>query len=105
MIVRIWRGRAASAADAEAYRRHLAERVFPQLAALPGHRGAHLLRRSAPDAVEVLAVTLWESLEAVKAFAGPEPEVAVVEPAARAVLKEWDDFVHHYELVHSANCG
>lgn len=105
MIVRIWRGRAATAADAEAYRRHLAEKVFPALAKLPGHRGAHLLRRPTADGFEVLAVTLWESLEAIKAFAGPEPEAAVVEPEAQAVLAEWDDFVRCFEFVHSANCG
>lgn len=103
MIVRIWRGRAAGAREAEAYRRHIAERVFPELAALPGHRGAELLRRETAEGVEFLAVTRWESIEAVKAFAGPELDVAVVEPEARAVLADFDDFVRHFELAHSAN--
>lgn len=103
MIVRIWRGRAAGPAEAEAYRRHIAERVFPELAALPGHRGAELLRRETGEGVEFLAVTRWDSIEAVQAFAGPEPDVAVVEPQARALLVDFDDFARHFELAHSAN--
>ena len=105
MIVRIWRGRAATAENAEGYERHIAERVFPSVAALPGHRGAQLLRREVEGGVEFLAVTWWESIEAVQAFAGPEPDVAVVEPEARAVLADFDDFVRHFELAHSANFG
>ena len=103
MIVRIWRGLAAGPEQAEAYRGHFAGRVCPELAGLAGHRGARLLRRKTDEGVELLAVTLWESLDSIKAFAGDDPEVAVVEPEARAVLATFDDFVSHYELAHSAN--
>ena len=62
--------------------------VFPEVAQVsPGHRGGYVLRREADGAVEFLVVTLWNSMEAVRAFAGVDPDLAVVEPAARAVLK------------------
>jgi len=98
MIVRIWRG-AATAENADAYVRHLTGTVFPSLRGLPGHRGAHLLRRKTATGMEFLAVTEWESLEAIEAFAGKEIETAVVEPEARAVLSDFDSFVRHYERV------
>lgn len=104
MIVRIWRG-GAKAEGAEAYVRHVTGQVFPALAAIPGHRGAYLLRRETEEGTEFLAVTLWQSLEAVRAFAGSDAEVAVVEPEARAVLADFDDFVRHYELAYGARCG
>ena len=69
----------------------------PLLRSLPGHRGAHLLRRKTATGMEFLAVTEWESLEAIEAFAGKDIETAVVEPEARAVLSDFDSFVRHYE--------
>lgn len=97
MIARIWRGR-ASLDNAPHYSRHATERVFPSLADLPGHRGAYLLTRETDGHVEFLAVTLWESINAIKAFAGENAEIAVVEPEARAVLSDYDDFARHYEV-------
>ncbi len=104
MIARIWRGQ-ATAANADAYHHHVTTTVFPTLKDIPGHRGAYLLRRSEKGGVEFLAVTLWESLDAVKQFAGANPDVAVVEPEAVAVLTDFDDFVRHYEVAHGAPCG
>jgi hypothetical protein len=99
MIVRMWRG-FASAEKAPDYHRHVTQTVFPSLKDIAGHRGAYLLKREAGGRVEFLAVTLWESIEAVRAFAGPNPDVAVVEPAAIAALTEFDSFVRHFELAH-----
>jgi len=100
MIARIWRGR-AKGANAEAYVRHVTKTVFPTLPAIRGHRGAYLLRRETKEGSEFLALTLWDSLASIKAFAGEEAERAVVEPAARAVLADFDDFARHYEVVHA----
>jgi heme-degrading monooxygenase HmoA len=97
MIARIWRGQ-ATPENAPHYSAHATERVFPALAALPGHRGAYLLTREQDGEVEFLAVTLWDSLDAVKSFAGANPTVAVVEPEARAVLSRFDDFATHYDV-------
>jgi heme-degrading monooxygenase HmoA len=101
VIVRTWHGR-ATVANAEAYAKHLEESVFPKLDQIPGHRGAYLLRRDLDGRVEFLVITMWESMDAVRAFAGNNPEAAVVEPAARAVLTEYDTTVNHYEVVLSA---
>lgn len=97
MIARIWRGR-ASAQNAPLYHRHAMQRVFPSLTGIPGHRGALLLEHETGTQVEFLAVTLWESIESVKQFAGDDPEIAVVEPDARAVLSDFDEFARHYEV-------
>jgi heme-degrading monooxygenase HmoA len=104
MITRIWRGEAL-AANAESYENFVTRRVFTEIAKLPGHRGAYLLRRELNGSVEFLAVTLWDSLAAIHAFAGDNIETAVVEPEARAVLSSFDDFVRHYEVAHGAPCA
>ena len=101
MIVRIWRGNALLQ-NAAAYDRHVTGRVFPALKDIPGHRGAYLLRRETEGWVEFLAVTVWDSMDSVRRFAGANPDVAVVEPDAHAVLAEYDDFVRHYEVAHDA---
>jgi heme-degrading monooxygenase HmoA len=104
VIVRIWRGQ-TTIENADAYFRHVTEAVFPALAGIHGHRGAYLLRRETDRGIEFLAVTLWESVEAIREFAGKDVETAVVEPRARAVLAEFDSFVRHYDVVHGADCG
>jgi heme-degrading monooxygenase HmoA len=99
MIARTWRGR-ATGSNADAYRRHFETAVAPHLTEIAGHRGALLLRRAVDGEVEFVAVTLWDSIETVKGFTGPNPEVAVVEPAARAVLSAFDTVAHHYEVAY-----
>src|SRR5262245_27208951 len=105
MIVRIWRGQAARGEKAEAYHRHVTQTVFPALTAIRGHIGAYLLTRKVDERIEFLAVTLWHSMDAIKEFTSGEPDLAVVEPEARAVLAEFDGFVRHYEVAHSSGCG
>ena len=97
-ILRLWKGR-ATAAKAGDYVRHYSKTVFPEVQSLPGHRGAYLLRRSVDNSVEFTVLTLWDSMDAVRGFAGPDPERAVVEPAARAALSDFDATVTHYEVV------
>jgi heme-degrading monooxygenase HmoA len=98
MIVRAWRGYAA-AANAEAYPRHLLQTVRPKLEQLSGFRGLYLLRRSGPTEVGYQVLTLWDSMEAVTAFAGTTPDRAVVEPEAQAALVRYDAVVQHYVVV------
>ena len=104
MITRIWKGRALLE-NAQAYQSFVTQQVFTQLTTLEGHRGAYLLRRDAGDHAEFMAVTLWDSLQSIRAFAGDALESAVVEPEARAVLSSFDDFVAHYEVVHGYPCA
>jgi heme-degrading monooxygenase HmoA len=98
MIVRAWRGY-ATAAETQAYPKHLLESVRPKLDQLTGFRGLYLLRRRSLEETEFVVLTLWESMDAVRAFAGEQPELAVVEPEARAALVRFDDRVDHYEVL------
>jgi uncharacterized protein len=97
-ILRLWKGRSIKDRGGD-YVQHAAKNVLPQLGAIEGHKGAYLLRRSVGSGFEFLVLTLWESMEAVRRFAGPRPEKAVVEPAARAALTDFDRFATHYEVV------
>lgn len=104
MITRIWRGETRPE-KADAYQSFVTGHVFTELTKLDGHRGAYLLRRAEAARVEFLAVTLWDSLECIRAFAGDNIETAVVEPEARAVLSSFDDFVRHYEVAYGNTCA
>jgi len=95
MIARLWRGLAGTPAGADAYQQHVTGKVLPALRGIEGHRGARVLRREQ----EFIVVTFWESMDAIRKFAGADPEQAVVEPEARAVLVEYDERVRHYEVV------
>lgn len=98
MIARIWRATAGE--GAEPYRKHVTGAVFPALEMLDGYRGGYVLRRvPAAGIVEFVVITLWDSIDAVRPFAGPAPEVAVVEPAAREFLLEYDTHVAHFDVL------
>ena len=98
MIVRAWRGY-ASLARSDAYSRHLLGTVRPKLERLPGFRGLYLLSRRLPTEVEYEVLTIWDSMDAIRAFAGDDLARAVVEPEAAAVLTRFDQEVRHYEVV------
>ena len=104
MVVRSWRGY-ASVSNAEAYPKHLLETVRPVLEALAGFRGVYLLTRQEAGEVEYLVLTLWDSMDAIRQFAGDEPNRAVVEPEARAVLLRFDAEVKHYQALASPDMG
>jgi antibiotic biosynthesis monooxygenase (ABM) superfamily enzyme len=96
MITRLWRGWTATQ-DADAYERFLLTELFPSMRAIPGFRGAEVLRR--PDGAEVAFVTLtrFDSLDAIRAFAGDDYEVPVLEPQARALLSRYDERALHFD--------
>jgi heme-degrading monooxygenase HmoA len=98
MIVRAWRGR-ASPANPSGYAEHFRKSVAPQLAAIAGFRGASLLKEERPEEVEFLVLTRWDSMDAIRAFAGDDVGRAVVEPGAVAALVSYDERVAHYELL------
>jgi heme-degrading monooxygenase HmoA len=94
VIVRTWSARATQP-GADAYRAYFEQTLLPELHRLPGFSGALLLSRDEEGLVELTTHTLWESLEAIRAFAGVDFTTAVVEPEARAVLHESDATVVH----------
>jgi heme-degrading monooxygenase HmoA len=98
MILRLWKAQ-STVQQAEKYAEHAKQKVFPALDAIDGHRGAYLLRQAIDGAVEFVVLTLWESMDAVRKFAGVNPEKAVVGPEARAVLTDFDETVIHFEVV------
>jgi heme-degrading monooxygenase HmoA len=97
MIVREWRAWAVPPNDT-VYEEHFRSSVVPHLQEMPGCIGAQLLRRKVGDKVELVAMTTYESLDAIRAFAGEDLERAVVAPEARAVLARFDDRCRHYEV-------
>jgi heme-degrading monooxygenase HmoA len=102
MIARLWRGRAADAARADAYVRHFTGTVTTELKSLTGHRAAWLLRREVDGGTEFIALTLWESRQSIEAFTGPDISKSVVEPEGRAALQQFDEFASHYEVAFSS---
>lgn len=100
MTMRMWRGQ-ATAERAGQYVQHATGTVFPKLGKVEGYRGAYLLRRAINGAVEFVVLTLWESMDAVRKFAGADAGRAVVEPEAQAILSGFDESVTHFEIVHS----
>jgi heme-degrading monooxygenase HmoA len=98
MIARVWRGVTSDSEKADRYVEHVNKNVVPQLANIRGHINIKVLRRDLKDEVEVLVITTWESIEAVKGFAGTDIDNAVVEPQAIAVLKDYERTVRHFEI-------
>jgi heme-degrading monooxygenase HmoA len=94
----MWRGFAIPE-RADDYFKHLQQSVVPELRQIDGFKGVYLLRRESSDDVEFVVLTLWESMEAIRKFAGENPEVAVVAPAARALFREYDAKVKHFDIV------
>jgi heme-degrading monooxygenase HmoA len=99
MIARHWRGW-TRAGDADAYENFLKQRVLPGLAQLEGYRGGYILRaeNTAAGETEFVVINLFESLQAVKRFAGDDYTVPVFEPEARALLSRIETVTHHYEV-------
>lgn len=99
MIARVWHGWTAPG-DAAEYERLLREEIFPEIAArgVAGYRGVDLLRRDEGDEVEFVTVMWFDSLAAVRKFAGEEYETAYVPPKARAVLSRFDRRSAHFDV-------
>jgi heme-degrading monooxygenase HmoA len=98
VIARIWHGW-TTPGNADAYETLLRTEVLPGISRIAGARGAYVLRSALEDEVEFVTITLWDSLDAVRAFAGDDYEGAVVPPAARQVLSRFDERSRHYETV------
>ena len=97
MIARLWHGW-TTVDDAPRYEEHLRRDTFPDLRGIEGYVDGYVLRRDSDDRVDFAVLTLWESLDAIRAFAGDDYETAVVPDAARRVLRGFDERVMHYEV-------
>ena len=97
MIARMWTGW-TTPADAEAYERFVHAHVFPHLQTIDGYQGGYILRHDAAEEIEFVVLTLFASLDAVRAFAGPDATVAVIEPEARRLLSRVEPRARHYTV-------
>jgi heme-degrading monooxygenase HmoA len=101
VIARIWHGRARGE-NADAYEQLVSEEVLPGMHRIEWFLGFDLFRAEGPDGEsEFVTVTYFESLDAVRAFAGEDYEAAVVPPEARALLTRFDERSSHYEVLAS----
>jgi heme-degrading monooxygenase HmoA len=97
MIARIWRG-VVRLADADEYADYIRDTGFSEYAATSGNRGAWMLRRAQGDRTEFITLSLWDSVDAIRAFAGDDIEAAVLYPEdARYLVGE--STVTHYQVV------
>jgi heme-degrading monooxygenase HmoA len=99
MVLRIWHGW-TSPGNADAYETLLKEEIFTGIGArrIEGYRGIELLRRDGREESEFITIMRFDSIEAVREFAGADYEAAVVPASARALLARFDARSQHYEL-------
>ena len=98
VIARTWIGR-TKAEDAEAYTKVVLETGIVDLKATPGNRGTLLLRRTDAEEAEFVLISLWDSFESIKAFAGEDVDTARYYPKDDPYLLEKAEKVVHYEVV------
>ena len=98
MIARVWRGVVRSQ-DADPYLEYLEKTGFAGYRATPGNEGLFALRRIEGDRCEFLLLTLWDSMDAIKGFAGAFPERAVFYPEDDRYLIDRDLTASHWEVV------
>jgi heme-degrading monooxygenase HmoA len=98
MIARIWRG-ITLAERADAYVARLDETGLKDYANTPGNRGVTVLRRVQGEHCEIVLISLWDSMEALRAFAGENPERSVYYPEDENYLLEMEPLVRLYEVV------
>ncbi len=97
-IARIWRGRTLQS-KADEYEAYLSRSGISKLRETPGNLGAYMLRRTENGKAEFVVISLWESVEAIRRFAGPDYQKAVILPRDREYLLEVEPNVLHYEIV------
>lgn len=102
MISRVWHGWTVPQ-NADAYEALLRHEIFVGIhdRHIVGYRGIHLLRRNVGAEVEFVTLMWFDSLEAIRAFAGEDYEAAVVPPKARQLLSRFDARSAHYEVIES----
>jgi len=97
LIARHWRGW-TKVQDADAYESLLKQTVFPSLSSIEGYQGGYLLRNNGPQEVEFVVINLFDTLDAVKRFAGQDYRTPVFEPEAKRLLSRIEPAATHYEV-------
>src|SRR5689334_4974023 len=97
MIARVWRGM-TEAANADQYLDYLQATGVTEIRSTKGNNGVRLLRRIVDGRAEFIFISFWDTLDAIRAFAGPDIERAVYFPEDTAFLLELEPAVAHYEV-------
>ena len=98
MIARIWNG-STTTGSASSYEAHLRDHTFPGLSAIHGYCGGYVLsREGGTDRVQFTVITLWDSLDAIRRFAGDDAEAAVIPAEAQALLTSFDTRASHWNV-------
>jgi antibiotic biosynthesis monooxygenase (ABM) superfamily enzyme len=96
MITRLWRGW-TTIENADAYQRFLLGELFPSMRKIPGFLGADILRRVEDHEVAFITLTRFDSIDAIRAFAGDSYETPVLEPQALALLSRYEQRALHFD--------
>ena len=97
MIARVRKGW-TKAENSDAYEKLLRDTVYPELKTIEGYIGGYILRHDNREESEFVTMNLFESIEAVKKFAGTDYDVPVFEPEARRLLSKVEPIAHHYDV-------
>ena len=98
MIARLWHG-VTTRENADAYEDLLQSEILPGIHRVEGYKGAYLLRREVPEGAEFVTLTIFDSMDAVRRFAGDDLEAAVVPEEARKLLTRFDRRSVHYTVL------
>ena len=91
--------------NADAYEQLLREVVYPELRTIEGYIGGYILRHDSKEESEFVTMNLFESIDAVKKFAGSDYDVPVFEPEARRLLSKVEPIARHYNVQEAPNNG
>ena len=98
MIARIWKAQADKEKTTD-YAKFFENTVLPELRQIMGFRGAYVMEKPNGDGMEIEVMTLWETMDAVREFAGDNFDQAVVEPGVQAIVRSFDKTVSHHEIL------
>jgi heme-degrading monooxygenase HmoA len=97
VIARHWRGWTTQE-NAAPYESLLKETILPGLQKIEGYRGGYVLRREVNGEIEFIVLNFFDSLDAVRRFAGPDYATAVFEPEARRLLQRIEALADHFDI-------
>ena len=98
MIARVWRG-STKPEHADAYEAMLKPELLPGLSEVPGFKGSYFLRRDLSTEVEFVTIIFWESLDALKVFAGEDYEISIIPEERRQYLSKHQERAEHFEVI------
>ena len=98
MTARVWHGY-TKPEHADTYEAMLKPELLPEISRFAGYRGSYLLRRESGDEIEFITILLWDSIDAIRAAAGPDYEAAVIPEERLKYLSRHDAKSAHYEIV------